>query len=389
MGTQISQKDDNETLKMAVAVAILKSKLLLKENLQSRSSVDHNPGVSTSNSQSEETSLKWKRKAKERKQQILRLKEELKIAEDGLQYDLFPQNASCKCYFFDDMGVLGGNQLDDSSNLRFNDLLRRRFFRQVRIKDRRRKRDDAVTQERVLGSSSDNEIEQLSASVDFLVELFDTVSPAKMEEKAFKNWSHQAVDFILSTLKTILPLKINLQTVEGIVNSLIMRLLRRMCNPAQGDDCCNQEVQNCDTDIHFCVQHLIRKLGNDPYLGQRAILSVSQGISTAAESLIFMDPFDDAFRNMHTCLYMMIQLIEFLVSDNLMTWSTREDFEMGLFEEWLSSILRARKALEALENRSTLYVLYMDRVIGDVAKKAGQSSFYQRLNPNILSVLFS
>lgn len=96
------------------------------------------------------------------------------------------------------MGVLTyDEQLEDSSGWRFNDVLRRRFLRQVRIKERKRRRDASFKQH-LLGTNSDNEIEKLSSSVDFLVELCDTVSPTNVEDQAFKNWSHQAVDFILS-----------------------------------------------------------------------------------------------------------------------------------------------------------------------------------------------
>ncbi|CDP02828.1 unnamed protein product [Coffea canephora] len=322
-----------------------------------------------------------------------------------MQYDLFPQNAACKCYFYDNMGILSDKQLEDR---RFNDVLRRRFLRQVRIKERKRRRDASFKQH-VPGTNSDNEIEQLSSSVDFLVELCDAISPTNVEDQAFKNWSHQAVDFILMTLKAMLPVGDNREIIEGIISGLVMRLLRRMCNGSHADDSQHTESNAC-----FYVQHLIRKLGSEAYVGQRIILSVSQGICTAAESLLFMDPFDDAFPNMHNCMYMMkmtkwsrsssielhcvalsyllhcrIQLIQFLVSDYLLNWSEKEDLEMGLFEDWVSSLLHARKALEILESRNGLYVLYIDRVIGDVAKKAGQSSLLQRLKPNVCFSLFS
>jgi hypothetical protein len=99
--------------------------------------------------------------AKERKQEILRLREDLKetqgsslilflinayssafviwfwvfflfvLDSDASHCDLFPESASCKCYFFDNLGRLSpkfdGNA---SSNNRFNDVLRRRFLRQ-------------------------------------------------------------------------------------------------------------------------------------------------------------------------------------------------------------------------------------------------------------------
>ncbi|XP_057501653.1 protein MULTIPOLAR SPINDLE 1 [Actinidia eriantha] len=192
--------------------------------------------------------------------------------------------------------------------------------------------------------NSEDETEQLRASVDFLVELCDNVSPVNVEETNFLNWSHQAVDFIL-------------------------------------------ELHQFNTDAQFHVQHLIRKLGSESYVGQRVILSVSQRIAVLAESLLFKDPIDNAFLDMHDCLYMMIQLIEFLVSDYLLTWSRSERFDTRLFEEWATSVLHARKALQVLESRNGLYVLYMDRVIGDLAKQAGQVSSLQKINPDIITNL--
>ena len=54
------------------------------------------------------------------------------LVSDASQCDLFPQSASCKCYFFDNLGKLSPKRLEveDGSDRRFNDVLRRRFFRQ-------------------------------------------------------------------------------------------------------------------------------------------------------------------------------------------------------------------------------------------------------------------
>lgn len=103
------------------------------------------------------------------------------------------------------------------------------------------------------------------------------------------------------TLKAMLPIEDNREIIEGIINSLVMRLLRRMCSGSHADD-----SQHSETNASFYIQHLIRKLGSEAYVGQRIILSVSQGICTAAESLLFMDPFDDAFPNMHNRMYMIL-----------------------------------------------------------------------------------
>ena len=59
-----------------------------------------------------------------------------------------------------------------------------------------------------------------------------------------------------------------------------------------------------------------------------------------------------------------------------------------LFEEWVTSILHARKGLQLLESRCGLYSIYMDRVIGLIAKLVGQAAPLQKLNPNVLQNLF-
>ncbi|CAA0814701.1 multipolar spindle 1 [Striga hermonthica] len=347
---------------------------------------------------SESDAIKWKTKAKQRKEEIIRLKEDLKIAEgkssscsylsvfasvNGLHHDVFPQSVSCKCYFFDNLGNLSPKH--ESEQKRFGDVLRRRFLRQVRFSERKRSRlDGAVGQYCISDSDIENGMEQLRASVDFLVELCEKSSPNGAAEGSFRNWSHQAVDFILATLKTLSSGGKKVDMVESIISSLIVRLMRRMCNGSQGD-----ELVQDHCDFQFYIQHLLRKLGTDPYVGQRLILSVSQRISIVAESLLVMDPFDGAFFKMHNGMYLMIQLIEFLISDCLLSWSTRQDFDTKLLEEWIVSVFSARKALELLETRNTLYVLYMDRVIGGLTRHLGQTSLKDKLRPNTLEKLFS
>nr|XP_034907855.1 protein MULTIPOLAR SPINDLE 1 isoform X2 [Populus alba] len=372
-----SSPTDDQSLKLAVAISLLRSKLLQKQPPPPP------PPPPPSNPPSETDVLRWKRKAKERKQELLRLREDLREAEDASQCDLFPQTALCKCYFFDNLGKLSPKPVGDGSDRRFNDILRRRFIRQVRIKERRKRINNSNIKLRFSDICSKNEAEQLRAAVDFLVELCDTTSPARVEEANFANWSHQAADFILASLRNLLSIGNNIELIEGIVSRLIVRLVKRMCSPSHGD-----ESRQTDTDTQLYIQQLIRKLGCEPHIGQRAILSVSQRISMVAENLLFLDPFDEAFSNMHECLFIMIQLIEFLISDYLLTWSRDEGFDHVLFEEWVTSVLHARKALELLESRNGLYVLYMDRVTGELAKHVGQVSSSQKLSQDILDNLF-
>ncbi|XP_024034380.1 protein MULTIPOLAR SPINDLE 1 isoform X1 [Citrus sinensis] len=391
-----SSPQNDESIKLAVAISLLRSKLL------------HCRNQNADDPSSESDALRWKRKAKDRKQELLRLREDLREAEDALHYDLLPQSASCKCYFFDNLGKLSPSGAGDGSDYRFNDVLRRRFLRQVRLQERRRKRtSDSTQRRRFTDLNSEDEVEQLRASVDFLVDLCDTVSPA--EEANFANWSHQAVDFILASLRNLLSAGKNMESIEGTIRSLIMRLVRRMCSSLKDDGICLQimfsnvlhfptqknvvkgdasESDNIDNDSQFCIQHMIRKLAFDPYIGHRVMLLVSQRISVLAEKLLFSDPFDDAFPNMHSCMFLLMQLMEFVISEYLVTWSRAEAFDSLLFEEWVKSVLQARKAAELLENRNGLYVLYMDRVTGLLTKQVGQISSLPKFNRDILDKLF-
>ncbi|KAK7388392.1 hypothetical protein VNO78_23208 [Psophocarpus tetragonolobus] len=386
--TEEARRSD-ESLKLAVAISLLRSKVL-KNSKESNA---------LSPSQSD-TLLRWKRKAKERKQEILRLREDLKDAQDASHCDLFPQSAACKCYFFDCFGELNPKHLGSGCETRFSDVLRRRFLRQVRFKERRRRvgSSSSKSQQRIsLGLIEDDEIEQLRASVDFLVEICDSVDDSK-----FANLTHQAVDYISVALKNLLSMRRNLEFVEGIVNSLVTRLLRQMCPPFSENG-----SQHTGTKAQFCIQHLIRKLGTEPYIGQRAIFCVCQRILVLAERLLFSDPFDDSFPVMHESMFVMIQLIEFLVADYLIEWVKAENFDNAikmnqvyksklsgdhgiteLLEDWVTSIIQARKALELLESRNGLYALYMDRVTGELAKQLGGVSSFLKLNPDIINCLF-
>ncbi|OWM65837.1 hypothetical protein CDL15_Pgr015262 [Punica granatum] len=333
------KSSDDQSLKLALAISLLRSKLQHKQPPPPPPSLPPPPPPP------EADALRWKRKAKERKQEILRLREDLKVAEDASRAHQVPEVASCKCYFYNELGKMSSKELVDGSDCSFSDVLRRRFLKQVRYKQRRRKRDGSISDQRrsTTDLNKEDETEQLISAVDFLVDLCDTVF--SVEEANFANWCHQAADFLL-------------------------------------------EPDDIDSDVQFYVQHLIRKLACEPYIGQRILVAVSQNIYSMAESLLFCNPFDDNFVQMHGAMFILIQLLEFLVSDYLSTWSRTEAFDKILFEEWLISVVHARKAVELLESRNTLYILYMDRLIGQLAKQLDQISSLHQLNPDTLRNLF-
>ncbi|KAI3990631.1 hypothetical protein MKX01_022931 [Papaver californicum] len=331
--------DSDPSLKFAIAIALMQSKLLKK-------STDRTSSSSSSGSDAQ----RWKTKAKVRKQEILKLKQELK-------------------------------ELEASHNHGFDEVLRRRFLRQVRLVERNKRPCTSIRRKHDLELNAEDQIEQLSTSADFLVEQCKTLDHVTTDT-SFTNWSHQAVDLILASLKNISAKEKEHELIEGIVSSLITRLVGALCT-SQGDE------SSCShTDAEFYVQHLIRKLGGHPYIGQRIILEVSCRISMLSESLHFMDPFDGAFSNTHSCIFMLIQLVEFLISDYTQTWIDNECFENVLFEEWVRSVLQARKSLSLLESRNGLYVLYMDRVTGELAKKVSEISRLPALNSEVLAILF-
>ncbi|XP_058114021.1 protein MULTIPOLAR SPINDLE 1 [Magnolia sinica] len=360
-------KCDSPRLKLAIAIALIRSKFLEKP--------------SSSHSPSKSDALRWKRLAKKRKRELLTLKRQLNQLQDEMQYDLFPQSASCKCYFFDRCGKLSSST--DVDDRRINDVLRRRFLRLVRWTEKKKGLDNSVRPRHAIELNGNDEIELLSTSVDFLVELSSADSPVE-NNPSFAASSHQAIDLILASLKNLLSRKKESELIEGIVGSLIMRLVRRMCPPLE-----REGSTSFGSNVQLYVQHLIRQLGSEPYIGQRTMLLVSQRISVLADSLLFMDPFDDAFPDMHRSMFMMIQLIEFLLSDYLQTWAIGEGFESRLFEDWVRSVIQAQKALNLLENRNGLYILYMDRVIGELVKQLGPISQSGTLDMDILENLFT
>ncbi|XP_056858582.1 protein MULTIPOLAR SPINDLE 1 isoform X2 [Raphanus sativus] len=354
---EANQMEKEESLKLAIAVSLLRSKIQKRRSSSS---------TLRCNSSSKTDALRWKHKAKERKKEIIRLQEDLKDAET---------NASCKCYFFDNLGEFSGRRFgEEASEPRFNLVLRRRFLRLART---RRRRKTTLPSQRlgVSGPVYEEEAEHLKISIDFLLELAEADSNASY----FSNWSHQAVDSILASLRKLISIGRNLESVEESISFMITQLINRMCTPFKGNE----------TSIGFYAQHLIRKLGSDSRIGQRAIFAISQRISVLAENLLVMDPFDESLPEIDECVFILIQLIEFLICDYLLPWAETESFETVLLEEWIASVVHARKAVAALEERNGLYILYMDRVTGELAKRVGQVTSFREVEPAILDKLLS
>ncbi|KAG5409088.1 hypothetical protein IGI04_005407 [Brassica rapa subsp. trilocularis] len=255
--------------------------------------------------------------------------------EGGSHCDLFPASASCKCYFFDNLGEFSGRRFGEVSQPSFSDVLRRRFIRLARTRGRRK--STRLSQRlRLSEPGYEEEAEHLKISIDFLLELAEPDS----NSSSFSNWSHEAVDFILASLKKLISMGRNLEAVEESISFMVTQLIKGMCTPFKGN-----EVKQLETSVGFYGQHLIRKLGSDPYIGQRAIFSVSQRLSILAENLLVMDPFDESFPDMDECMFIL-------------------------------------KAVAALDERNGLYLLYMDRVTGELAKRVGQVTSFPEPTQN-------
>uniref|UniRef100_K3YLX1 Uncharacterized protein n=1 Tax=Setaria italica TaxID=4555 RepID=K3YLX1_SETIT len=205
--------------------------------------------------------------------------------------------------------------------------------------------------------------------------------PGARQGLSFATFSHQAVDFILASLKNILSSEREKELVGEIINGLVSRLMKRMCAVPEN-------AGTSDSDAQISVQHLFRKLGNEEFIGQRIILAVSQKISNASERLLLVDPFDDVFPDMHGNIFIMIQLIEFLISDYMKDWLCWQHFDKRLFEECVRSILKARNDLQILENMNGLYVVYIERVVGRLAREVAPAALQGKLDLEVFSKLF-
>ncbi|CAN6450330.1 unnamed protein product [Victoria cruziana] len=363
------EKVDPSTAQMALAIALL------------RRSRDSQTGDLS------EDVRHWKKKAKDRKGELQKLKDELKEIQDGTLDDVIQQTSYCNCFLFENCGdprplLQVEKQLDDRPTM--NDVLYRRFLRQVR-KVARGKVSNVVKQGCSQESNRESEMEKLCTSADFLLELVNNRSAVE-RGPPFATLAHQSLEFILASVKALLlenqhegRLKL-----EEILNSLITQLLRGMC-------ICMDGTSDCDCDTQFHIQHLIRKLGVEPYIAQRTLLLVSQRVCALADSLNVVDPFDGTLPSIHDSMFMMLRLMELLVSDYVYTWTTKKDFEKGLFEESLRWIIQSKKSLTLLENRNCLYIILLDRVVGELAKQLGRVPLVEiekLVNMEILESLF-
>lgn len=252
--------------------------------------------------------------------------------------------------------------------------------------EKRRRPDRSLPVSGSLEFNREDEIQQLSLSIDFLVELSDGIFGKKEAGSSFATFSHQAVDFILAALRNILISKREKELVEEIIDGLVARLMKRMCTIPENTGTSDSGSVEC-SDAQFSVQHLFRKLGNEEFIGQRIILAVSQKISNVSERLLLVDPFDGSFPDMHDNMFIMIQLIEFLISDCMKNWLCCEQFDKKIFEEWARSILKTRKDLEVLENINGLYVVYIERVVGRLAREVAPAAHQGKLDLEVFSKL--
>ncbi|KAF3332650.1 hypothetical protein FCM35_KLT02227 [Carex littledalei] len=378
---------ESPSLKLALAMALVRSNRPLNLN---------RPLNVLSPSATSDQIRHWKQKAKDRKTEIVRLREEIKLLQDGIGCDLELPNASCRCHFFEGCAELAPHLIDATTGDEhwIDNVLRRRFIRLVRWKERRRRVERPIERTNFMEFESDDEIGRLSISIDFLVGLSDNVLAKGEVDASFSTFSHQAIDFILASLKNVLISRQQKEPLEDITNGLIMRLIKRMCtpspSPSQGDSQIDSgSGLDNDMDPQFCVQHIIRKLGKEEFIGQRTMLTLSQNITIVAENLLLLDPFHDNYPNLHASMFLLVQLIEFMISDYIRTWFNSEQFDKKLFEEWVRSILKARKDLEILENMNGLYIFYMDRVVALLAKEVRPATHQGKLDPQVFSKLLS
>ncbi|XP_057857397.1 protein MULTIPOLAR SPINDLE 1 isoform X4 [Cryptomeria japonica] len=272
----------------------------------------------------------WKKKAKERKGELIKLKNDIKEIKDGMLSEMLPQVASCKCQFFD---ILNSSSTEEQirsqegDDCAMHDVLLRQFLRKVRLRERLKNHKDICTGcvLPIDHYSCDGEKGNLVFVANFLLELVNMQSPA-FNKQLFSTYAHQAVDFIRDF---------------------------------------DASVYNTE----FHVQHIMRKLGVVPFIGQRILLATSETIISVTDSLFCMDPFDPTFFQVHESMFTMMQLVEHLVSDYACSWTADTTFNDRLLEEWIKCYLQVTKIGQMLEPRNSLYATYIDRIRGELAKQ--------------------
>nr|GEZ82506.1 protein multipolar spindle 1 isoform X2 [Tanacetum cinerariifolium] len=95
-----------------------------------------------------------------------------------------------------------------------------------RLKERRKRRSEGSARRLYFSENNDEVTKQLMASVDFLMDLCDTISIP--DDANFTNRSHQAVDFILGY--EVEGHKKHLKLAEGYVEVGRLLTLYHTCN---------------------------------------------------------------------------------------------------------------------------------------------------------------
>ncbi|PKA52891.1 hypothetical protein AXF42_Ash001872 [Apostasia shenzhenica] len=105
---------------------------------------------------------------------------------------------------------------------------------------------------------------------------------------------------ILMELSTVINSR-DIELLEEIVNGIVIRLMGRMSAITE-----YEETSTDGLDVQLYIQHLMRKLGAIAFVGQHAMLLISQKISAVADSMLFMDPFDYAFPSLHDSIFLIM-----------------------------------------------------------------------------------
>ncbi|XP_044981157.1 DNA mismatch repair protein MutL-like isoform X2 [Hordeum vulgare subsp. vulgare] len=111
------------------------------------------------------------------------------------------------------------------------------------------------------------------------------------------------------------------------------------------------------------------------------------GYATVPTSSYLVSEIDDGVENVFSSLSHRIQLIKFLISDHMKNWLCCEQFGKKIFVEWARSILKARKDLEILENINALYVVYIEGVVGRLAREVASPAHQGKLDLDVFSKL--
>lgn len=134
------------------------------------------------------------------------------------------------------------------------------------------------------------------------------------------------------------------------------------------------ELEDINMDVRSWIFQLLSKLGAATFIGQRVLIMASDQIALVTERLCFVDPFHKNFSQVYDNMMFVLQLIENLILYHSSCWKNDDNFDERLLEEWVHGFVKLRKSCAIFGKCNSLFLVYMERITGQMVKQLGRLS---------------